>query len=169
MQRNNACPSSLSFAVQKDGFTGEFYPAKNRRYGRKALIVMGGSDGSFAGTRKLAQKFSSDGMDAMALAYWNEPGLPRELREVPVEFVERAVQLLKKRGVGKIGIYGISKGAELALVAAISPVAWPSRLSAASAWALKSTGRPDAPPGHGAAALFPICREKWKSGACSGG
>lgn len=38
--------------------------------------------------------------------------------EVPVESVERAVGRLRARGFGKVGVYGISKGGELALLAA---------------------------------------------------
>lgn len=46
------------------------------------------------------------------------PGLPAELVEVPVESVERACAFLRGCGYERIGVYGISKGGELALLAA---------------------------------------------------
>ena len=46
------------------------------------------------------------------------PGLPDELIEVSIEPIERAVAYLRQRGFDRVGIYGISKGGELALLAA---------------------------------------------------
>ena len=40
------------------------------------------------------------------------------LDKVPVEYVEKAIEWLKELGYKKIGIDGMSKGSEMALVAA---------------------------------------------------
>ena len=58
------------------------------------------------------------GIAALGLCYWNVPGLPDELIEVSIEPIERAVAYLRQRGFDRVGIYGISKGGELALLAA---------------------------------------------------
>lgn len=79
---------------------------------------MGGSEGNENIPRNLGARFAREGMTALGLCYWNMPGLPRELIEVPVESVERACAFLHSRGYEQVGIYGISKGGELALLAA---------------------------------------------------
>ena len=115
------------FTVEKDGFHGFLRePAAGHvqgdglasRFSGKALIVLGGSEGNENIPRNLGARFAREGMTALGLCYWNVPGLPAELVEVPVESVERACAFLRGRGYGRIGVYGISKGGELALLAA---------------------------------------------------
>lgn len=111
------------FDVGQDGFHGFLHtPAADSdraaRFAGKALIVMGGSEGNENIPRDLGARFAHEGVTALGLCYWNAPGLPRELVEVPVESVERAAGLLRSRGFERIGVYGISKGGELALLAA---------------------------------------------------
>lgn len=62
--------------------------------------------------------FSENGISALGICYWNVEGLPNQLIRVPIEPFEKAVQWLKEKGYEKIFIYGISKGAELALLTA---------------------------------------------------
>lgn len=88
------------------------------RFSGKALIVLGGSEGNENIPLNLGARFAREGIAALGLCYWNVPGLPTELVEVPVESVERACAFLRGRGYGRIGVYGISKGGELALLAA---------------------------------------------------
>lgn len=115
------------FAVEKDGFYGFLHEPTtgpspdgefSGRFTGKALIVLGGSEGNENIPRNLGARFAREGVAALGLCYWNVPGLPDELVEVPVESVERACALLRSRGYERIGIYGISKGGELALLAA---------------------------------------------------
>lgn len=115
------------FTVEKDGFHGFLHePVSGHapsgglasRFSCKALIVLGGSEGNENIPRSLGARFAREGMPALGLCYWNEPGLPREIVEVPIESVERACAFLRGRGYERIGIYGISKGGELALLAA---------------------------------------------------
>ncbi|HJB17039.1 MAG TPA: hypothetical protein IAA05_13550 [Candidatus Blautia excrementipullorum] len=58
------------------------------------------------------------GIAALGICYWNVDGLPKELVRVPVDPFEKAILWLKNRGYEKIIMYGISKGAELALLCA---------------------------------------------------
>lgn len=108
----------MEFELERDGFLGTLYrPAENRCPG-KGLVVFGGSDGKFELAQRLARLFQARGLTTLALVYWNEPGLPLEFRAVPVEAVEKAAQRLRALGCEKVGLWGISKGAELALLAA---------------------------------------------------
>ena len=108
------------FSVGRDGFCGFLHePASGaERFAGKAIVVLGGSEGNENIPRNLGARFAEEGLAALGICYWNAPGLPRELVEVPVESVERAVGRLRSRGFGKVGVYGISKGGELALLAA---------------------------------------------------
>lgn len=62
--------------------------------------------------------FKERGIPALGVCYFNAPGLPRELIRVPIDPFEKAIVWLKNRGYKKIFMYGISKGAELALLCA---------------------------------------------------
>ena len=66
----------------------------------------------------LGAMFARCGIAALGICYWNVDGLPKELVRVPVDPFEKAIQWLKNKGYEKIILYGISKGAELALLCA---------------------------------------------------
>lgn len=105
------------FTVEKDGFHGKLYRGESEEYQGKALVVFSGSDGRFALACMLAELFCSKGISTMAIAYINAPGLPDSFEQVPMEAVERAALWLRKNGYEKVGVWGISMGGELALLA----------------------------------------------------
>lgn len=107
-----------TFSVAKDGFFGEYYPATGEKFKGKSLVIFGGSMGLFLLTQMLAEKFVDEGMSVMAIAYHVEEGLPKELKDQPVDVVEKAAQWLKNNGYEKVGVWGISMGGCLALLAA---------------------------------------------------
>jgi len=85
-----------------------------------AMILLGGSEGgnSMGGTASL---FARRGYVAASVAYFGLPGLPKTLISVPVETVQRAIAVLQTRSDvarNRLGILGVSKGGELALLAA---------------------------------------------------
>lgn len=105
------------FRVKKDGFHAELFRSEQGKYPGKVLVCFSGSDGRFALTRKLAQVFQAHGLTALALAYVMEEGLPRQFYHVPIDPLETAAKRLHEMGYEKVGLWGISKGAELALTA----------------------------------------------------
>lgn len=108
---------SLFYRVKADGFHGELFRPEQDNYPGKALICFSGSDGKFAWSRMLAQAFQAHGLTALALAYVMEEGLPRQFYHVPIDPLEAAAKRLHGMGYEKVGLWGISKGAELALTA----------------------------------------------------
>jgi dienelactone hydrolase len=85
-----------------------------------AVIVLGGSGG---GDRlaHLASRFAEHGYVAASVAYFGAAGLPRTLDEIPVETVGSALDAIANRSdvdPARIGLFGDSKGGELALLAA---------------------------------------------------
>jgi len=91
-------------------------------YGQKnlpAVIVLGGSEGGIP--RDRAALIASQGYVTLALAYFGMEPLPRELERIPLEYVDKAIDWLRQQPAvnpARVGIFGLSKGAELALLAA---------------------------------------------------
>jgi dienelactone hydrolase len=82
-----------------------------------AVIALGGVGGGLreGGTEALA----SEGFAAMALAYFGVEGLPRELVEIPLEYLEKAIEWLKSQpevDSKRIAVVSNSKGGQLALL-----------------------------------------------------
>lgn len=106
-----------TYRVKTDGFHGELFLPSEDKYPGKVLICFSGSDGKFELSRMLAGIFRSHGLAALALAYVMEEGLPRQFFHIPIDFLEAAAERMHHMGYGKVGLWGISKGAELALTA----------------------------------------------------
>lgn len=115
-KRLTLCPEQ-EFTLKQDGFVGSLYKPDKDLYAGKVIIMFGGSDGKFELTRKLAAVFWSHGLTALALAYVMEKGLPDQFYHVPIDPLEMAAKRLHDMGYEKVGLWGISKGAELALTA----------------------------------------------------
>jgi dienelactone hydrolase len=103
-------------SVEKEGFEGILFPGDGSK--EKVLIVMSGSNGGMKLTANEAKFYHAHGIPALALALFKTKDTPKDLVSVPVEYVERAVAWLKTKGYEKIGILGMSKGSEMALLAA---------------------------------------------------
>lgn len=83
------------------------------------VIVLGGSEGGVPNEE--AAVLASHDLTTLADAYFGAPGLSRSLTNVPIEIVERALSFMRKQPSvcpGEIALFGGSKGAELALIAA---------------------------------------------------
>lgn len=83
------------------------------------IIVLGGSEGGEL--RGVAALLAGHGYSTMALAYFGTGSLPKLLREIPVETVGRGLAWFRHQRFVKpdrIGIWGGSKGGELALLSA---------------------------------------------------
>lgn len=106
-----------TFRVRTDGFYGELFLPKEDNYPKKTLICFSGSDGGIELTRMLADVFRSHGLTTLALAYVMEEDLPEQFSLIPIDFIEAAAKRLHAMGYEKVGLWGISKGAELALTA----------------------------------------------------
>ena len=99
-----------------EGFEAILYPGNGRK--DKVMIVMSGSNGGMKLTKQEAEFYHRNGIPSLALALFKTKQTPKELSRVPVEFVEKAIAWLIKKGYKQIGIDGTSKGSEMALIAA---------------------------------------------------
>ena len=104
--------------VQEDNLQGTlFCPKGDGPY--PVVICVGGSDGWFTEARPAL--LASHGIATFSVAYFGGTSLPETLSEVPLEFFDRAVDWLNDYpavDTARLGIYGYSKGGELALLLA---------------------------------------------------
>lgn len=102
--------------VIDNGFEGIFLPGDGKK--NKVVIVMSGSNGGMKLTKQCADFYHKNGIPALALAIFGTKGTQPFLDRVPIEYVECAIVWLKSQGFERIGIDGMSKGSEIALLAA---------------------------------------------------
>ncbi|MDR1689862.1 MAG: hypothetical protein LBS21_14840, partial [Clostridiales bacterium] len=100
--------------IDNKSFQGLHYPSDAKD---KVIIVVSGSDGGIKWAAKIAESFSACGVSSFALSYWKTKNTSKTLSLIPIEIVQAAVCWLKDEGYKKVGIYGLSKGAEFALAA----------------------------------------------------
>jgi dienelactone hydrolase len=84
--------------------------------------MLGGSEGGITeGARRNALVLQAEGFSVLNLAYHRAPGQPPALELVPLETFGNALSWLQRQpevDPGRIGILGVSKGAEAALIVA---------------------------------------------------
>lgn len=104
--------------LDQDGLVGFLYaPARGGPF--PGVLILGGSEGGLY--EALARAMAANGFAALTLAYFKYPNLPDELVEIPLEYFDRAIAWLQARPevrTGGVGLYGGSKGGELALLVA---------------------------------------------------
>lgn len=100
-----------NYTYLKDGFEGKLYDAQNGD--DRLLIVIQGLKGLEL-PEKYAELFSAKGYSTLALQYYGAEGQPSDMRAIPLEQFQTAIDCLKAHDNGRFkrfGIYGNSKGA----------------------------------------------------------
>jgi dienelactone hydrolase len=102
----------------RDGLVGTYFKSTTTSPA-PALLELGGSEGGYQvfGPRLIA----SHGYPTLSLAYFKEPGLPRTLKDIPLEYFAKALNWLAAQpGVdsSRIILAGVSRGGEAALLIA---------------------------------------------------
>lgn len=117
-----------------DGLVGAFVATDSSR--GPGVLALGGSEGGCP--VYLARLLAEEGFPCLALGYFGARGLPRNLVEIPIDYIEAAIQWLSGQPEvtgGRIGLVGASKGAELAL---LSAALMPDRVGAVIGYAPSS-------------------------------
>ncbi len=105
--------------VREDGLVATWFAPPSSP--APALLVLGGSEGGKEMSTRMASGLHAQGYGTLALAYFDAEGLPKQLKEVPLEYFSRAIDwLVRQPGIdaARIGVVGGSKGAEAALLLA---------------------------------------------------
>lgn len=118
VRRRNVAPGVRISRVRTDGLVGTYYePTGGGRH--PAFIVLGGSGGGISPPAGPAGGLASRGYAVLALAYFGAEGLPRALSNIPLEYFGAALNWLGAQpsvDPTRIGVLGVSRGAELALL-----------------------------------------------------
>jgi len=105
------------YAIGDTGFVGT-YSALPSSEPRPALLTLGGSAGGHGHAAALS---ASHGYPTLSVGYFGEAGLPAHLQRIPLEYFANALRWLAHRpevDPARIGVLGVSRGAELAILLA---------------------------------------------------
>ncbi len=125
----NSLPEVKIEKVEK--FPGALFASLPGKVKRPVIIVLGGSEGGASAARDEGPQLASRGFAVLGLPYYSPqnwpspnreiPELPEAFADIPVDRLNTAYEWLKGRDdvdTSRIAIYGGSKGAEFALIAA---------------------------------------------------
>lgn len=116
--REVVSPKVDKFPVREQGLVGTFF-FRPKSGPLPTIMVLGGSEGGLRESN--ATLLASYGFNTLALAYFGIEDLPRELVNIPLDYIEKAIDWLKDNpnvDSTKLGVFGTSKGGELALLSA---------------------------------------------------
>jgi dienelactone hydrolase len=102
--------------LAREGFVGCYWSSPRKRHPMSAILFFGGSGGGLPCDGGL---FASHGYPELDLAYFNYKGLPSQLKRIPLEYFQRALEWLAKQpGVDpkRLVTWGVSRGEEAALL-----------------------------------------------------
>lgn len=106
---------------KSDGIYGDLLTPTGMTGRRPAVLLFGGSEGGEGTAKYAGSLLAADGYPVLTLAYFAEPGLPRQLLDVPLEYFQKALTLLRGQphvDPRHVLLYGSSRGGELALLLA---------------------------------------------------
>lgn len=117
LQRRTVAPGVVELPVREAGLTGVLYlpPGAGPHPG---AVLLSGSDGGIP-DYGVAALLASRGYATLALAYFGTDGVPSLLSRIPLEYFGGAFDWLTARpevADGQVGVLGLSRGAELALL-----------------------------------------------------
>jgi dienelactone hydrolase len=141
-----------TFTVAADGVYGDLYlPAPSPgATPRPAVLLFGGSEGGEA-ERYTAAVLASAGYPALSIAYFDAPGLPGTLTNIPLEYFAGAARILAEQpqvDPAHVLAMGASRGTEAALLLAQY---FPDLIHGAIVYAPSSKVNPSFPSGTGTA------------------
>lgn len=106
--------------VPTAGFYGIYYSPPPKVSHAPAVVLWGGSEGDLE-TANQAALLASHGIPALAVAYFDDPGLPCRLQNIPLEYFVRAIKWLRRQrqvDPRRVWIMSGSRGTEAELLVA---------------------------------------------------
>ena len=109
-------------SVTANGLVAALYVPAGAHGRLPGIIILGGSEGGMGKpTARDGRLIAQRGYAVLQLAYFDAPGLPKDLALIPVEYFKTAIDWLRTRpdvDPDRIGIVGGSIGGEVALTVA---------------------------------------------------
>jgi acetyl esterase/lipase len=120
LERAPFAEGTIAEVVDDGTLVGTFYrPEGDGPF--PAVLTFGGSEGGRESGEFTAAYLATLGYAALGVAYFDEPGLPTGLTDVPIEILEANLSWLRGRPEvdgSRVGVWGGSRGGELALILA---------------------------------------------------
>ena len=114
----DAPPGDTGRRITEDGLLANYFPASQKG---PALLTLTGSVGGLT-MNDVAIALQSEGFSVLHLSYFRGPGQNANAELIPLEYFATALTWLRRQpevDPGRVGIVGVSKGAEAALVVAV--------------------------------------------------
>lgn len=113
-------PGDTGRRITEDGLLANYFPAGPKA---PALLLLGGSLGGLPQTTNdAARALQAEGFSTLHLSYFRGPGQKTRAELIPLEYFATALAWLGRQpdvDPARLGIIGVSKGAEAALVLAV--------------------------------------------------
>ncbi|MGH6889789.1 MAG: alpha/beta fold hydrolase [Rhizomicrobium sp.] len=115
-------PKLTETSVTTKGLVADFYRPAGAKGQLPAIIILGGSEGGLGpAPARDGKVIARRGYAVLQLAYFDAPGLPKDLGLIPLEYFKTAIDWLRAQpGIdpARIGIVGTSIGGMVALMVA---------------------------------------------------
>ena len=108
-------------SIAATGFYGQFWKPRPGTPRHPGVLIFGGSEGGLD-FQLLGAALASAGYPTLDIAYFDEPGLPSALRDIPLEYFARALRWLAHQPdviANQLYVSGVSRGSEAALLLAV--------------------------------------------------
>ena len=114
--------TSRKLTVAADGVYGVLYRPKDTTTRKPALLVFGGTEGGLSQPVQVnSALLAAHGYPTVALAYFDAPGLPKDLAAIPLEYFRKALTILRAQpgvDIDHLLVTGASWGGEGSLLVA---------------------------------------------------
>ena len=111
-------PGEMGRRITEDGILANYFPARQKS---AAVLTLTGSVGGLT-MNDVAIALQSEGFSVLHLSYFRGPGQNPNAELIPLEYFATALTWLRRQpevDPSRVGIVGVSKGAEAALVVAV--------------------------------------------------
>ena len=114
----DAPPGDTGRRITENGIVANYFPAPRNA---PAVLVLSGSVGGLTGN-DISIALQAEGFSVLLLSYFRGPGQNQNAELIPLEYFATALTWLQRQpevDSAKVGVVGVSKGAEAALVVAV--------------------------------------------------
>lgn len=116
LKRLKKNPEVRRFSIREKGIVGALFLPPSKKP-LPVIVTLSGLQGGLSESK--AQLLASHGFAVLALGYFGLDGLPADLENIPLEYFDTALRWVNAQpdlDGKRIGLFGFSRGAELALL-----------------------------------------------------